>query len=94
MPLPTKNKIKHNVADYYQYVRTRFEDMERETPNLSELVSVQVKVFYVRQKTLGLSQHLIFANVVNWIVAKTRPETMEAAEIVASYFVQNCEVFE
>lgn len=94
MPLPTKNKIKHNVSDYYQYVRLRFEEIERDTPNLSELVSIQVKAFYVQQKTLQLSQHVIFTNVVNWFAAKTKPKTIEAAEIVASYFVQNCEVFE
>jgi hypothetical protein len=94
MPLPTKNKIKHNVSDYYQYVRLRFEEIERDTPNLSELVSIQVKAFYTQQKALELSQHVIFTNVVNWFVAKTNPKTIEAAEIVASYFVQNCEVFE
>jgi hypothetical protein len=94
MPLPTKNKIKHNVSDYYQYVQMRFAELERESPNVSELISLQVKAFYVRQKALELSQHVIFTNVVNWFVAKTKPKTVEAAEIVASYFVQSCEVFE
>ncbi len=94
MPLLTKNKIKHNVADYYQYVQMRFQELERESPNLSELVSLQVRAFYVQQKALKLSQHVIFTNVVNWFVAKTKPKTVEAAEIVASYFVQSCEVFE
>jgi len=94
MPLLTKNKIKHNVADYYQYVQMRFEELERQSPNLSELVSLQVRAFYIQQKALKLSQHVIFKNVVNWFVAKTKPKTVEAAEIVASYFVQSCEVFE
>ena len=94
MPLPTKNKIKHNVSDYYQYVQMRFAELERESPNVSELISLQVKAFYVQQKALELSQHVIFTNVVNWFVAKTKPKTVEAAEIVASYFVQSCEVFE
>jgi hypothetical protein len=94
MPLPTKNKIKHNVSDYYQYVQSRFEELEKESPNLSQLVSLQVKAFYVQQKTLALSQPVIFTNVVNWLIAKTKPKTIEAAEIVASYFVQSCEVFE
>jgi hypothetical protein len=52
-----------------------------------------VKAFYVQQKAMELSQHVIFTNVVNWLVAKTKPKTVEAAEIVASYFVQSCEVF-
>ena len=94
MPFPTKNKIKHNVSDYYQYVQNRFEELERESTNLSELISLQVKAFYVQQKTMALSQQVIFTNIVNWFVAKTRPKTVEAAEIVASYFVQSCEIFE
>lgn len=94
MPHSTKNKIKHNVSDYFQYVRMRFEELERENPNLSELISLQVKTFYVQQKRLQLSQHAIFVNIVSWFIAKTKPATVEAAEIVASYFVQSCEVFE
>ena len=94
MPFPTKNKIKHNVSDYYQYVRLRFEEIERDTPTLSELVATQVKAFYTQQKALQLPQNVIFANIVDWFVAKTKPKTIEAAEIVASYFVQSCEIFE
>lgn len=94
MPLTTKNKIKHNVSDYFRYVQKMFEELERENPNLSDLISIQVKAFYFQQKALNLSQHAIFKNVVAWLSEKTKPETIEAAEIVASYFVQSCEVFE
>jgi len=94
VPFSTKNKIKHNVSDYYQYVRLRFEEIERDTPNRSELIATQVKAFYTQQKVLQLPQHVIFTNVVDWFIAKTTPKTIEAAEIVASYFVQSCEVFE
>lgn len=94
MPFPTKNKIKHNVADYYQYVRLLFEEIERDAPNLSELISTQIKSFYKQQKALQLSQHAIFSNIVDWLFTKTKPTNIESAEIVASYFVQNCEIFE
>lgn len=94
MPFPTRIKIKHNVSDYYQYVRSLFEEVERASPAASELISSQVKTFYLEQKVLDLSQHEIFLNVVDWIAGKTKPATIESAEIVASYFVQNCEVFE
>jgi hypothetical protein len=94
MPLPTTNKIKHNVADYYQFVREKFLEIERENPTVTELIYVQVKALYLKQKSLGLSQQEIFAHVVEWLSARTKPKTIEAAEIVASFFVQNCEVFE
>lgn len=94
MPRATKNKIRHNVSDYFQIVQQHFAELERKSPNVSELVSVQVKAFYTQQKTLALTQHAIFQNVVEWFVVRTHPRTVEAAEIVASYFIQRCEVFE
>ena len=94
MPVPTQRKIKHNVADYYQIIRSRFLQMEREKPTASELIAQQVKVFYLKQKSLGLSQQEVFSNIVKWLQEKTKPKTVEAAEIVTSFFIQNCEVFE
>jgi hypothetical protein len=94
MPSQTRRKIHHNVSDYFVHVRQRFQKLDREKPGTAVLISSQVKTFYLAQKQQGWSQQQIFAGVVSWIVAKTKPKTQEAAEIVASFFVQNCEVFE
>jgi hypothetical protein len=94
MPVPTQQKIKHNVADYYQYIKTKFMEIEREKPCVSDLINSQVKTYYVKQKSLGLSQQEVFENIVAWFCARTKPQTVEAAEIVTSFFIQNCEVFE
>lgn len=92
--LPTQQKIKHNVADFYQYIKTKFLEIEQENPNSSVLICSQVKTFYLKQKSLGISQQEIFSNIVGWFYNKTKPQTIEAAEIVTSFFIQNCEVFE
>jgi hypothetical protein len=94
LPIPTRQKIKHAVADYYQHIRREFREMERNTPNVSQLIFVQVKAFYLKQKSLNPSQLVIFVAIVEWIRFRANPQTLEAAEIVASFFVQNCEVFE
>lgn len=94
MLVPTQQKIKHNVADYYQYIKTKFLEIEREKPTASELIYSQVKAYYLKQKSLGLSQQKVFENIVEWFCIRTKPETIEAAEIVTSFFIQNCEVFE
>jgi len=94
LPTPTRQKIKHAVTDYYQYIRRIFRELERESPNTSQLIFVQVRAFYLKQKSLTPSQVAIFGAVVDWIHFKATPQTIEAAEIVASFFVQNCEVFE
>ncbi len=94
LPGPTRRKIKHAVADYYQHIRREFRELERQTPTASELIYTQVRAYYLKQKTLGLPQSAVFGNVVDWLRTTTSPQTPEAAEIVASFFVQNCEVFE
>lgn len=90
----TKRKIKNNVATYYKYVKDKLADVDAGNPGAANLIATEVKLFYFKQKTLCTSQQEIFTNVVEWISIKTNPQTSDAAEIVASFFIQNCEVFE
>lgn len=94
MPGPLRRKIKNAVADYYLQVRSEFGHMERQDPSSSALIFSQVRTFYLKQKSLGATQPETFANIVDWIRRIGDPDSLEAAEIVASFFVQNCEVFE
>ncbi|MBA1341883.1 MAG: hypothetical protein C5S40_07040 [ANME-2 cluster archaeon] len=91
---PTKRKIKNNVADYYILIRNKFKSIDGIHPDSANLISTQIKSYYLKQKTLESSQQEIFANIVDWIHAKTHPETDDAAEIITSFFIQNCEIFE
>ncbi len=90
---PTKIKIKGNVREYFIFIRKQFEELDRVNPDLSEMISLQIKTYYIKQKNMGVGQQVIFENIVSWIYAKTKPKTNDAAEIMASFFIQNCEVF-
>jgi hypothetical protein len=90
---PTKIKIKGNVREYFIFVRKQFTELDAVNPDLSEMISLQIKTFYIKQNKMGISQQAIFENIVSWIYAKTKPKTNDAAEIIASFFIQNCEVF-
>ncbi len=94
MPPPTQHKIRSAVSSYYGYVKTEFAELERNSPTASTLIFAQVRTFYIKQKKLGLPQGVIFKNVTTWISERTTPSAIDAVEIVASFFVQNCEVFE
>lgn len=94
LPGPTRRKIRNAVVDYYQHIRGEFRRLELDSPMASEVIYGQVKSFYKKQKSLGLDQPQIFSNVVGWIHLHAAPKIDEAAEILAAYFVQNCEVFE
>lgn len=89
-----RRKIKINVSDYFQFIKKKFLELEEDDPNCSELICSQVKSYYLQQKTLQLPKQEIYSNIVDWFHKKAGSETVEAAEIVASFFVQNCEVFE
>ncbi|RXH57966.1 hypothetical protein GRAN_1276 [Granulicella sibirica] len=94
LPGPTRRKIKHHVADYYSHIKRGFRDLEMQTPMASEVIYTQVRSFYKKQKSLGLSQPEIFLNIVLWLRSNTASHSFDAPEIIASFFVQNCEVFD
>lgn len=90
---PTKIKIKNNVREYFTFIRSKFSELDSAEMDLSEIISLQIKTYYVKQKNMGISQQAIFENIVAWIYVKTKPKTNDAAEIIASFFIQNCEIF-
>jgi hypothetical protein len=90
----TKTKIKNDVSSFYLFVRDRFAEMEKLSPMKAVLIAQQVKTFYVKQKSLSLSQQEIFHNTVNWIRSKFHASSQEAAEVIAAFYIQNCELFE
>lgn len=90
---PTKTKIKSNVREYFVFIQSKFYELDGAKLDLSEIISLQIKTYYLKQKNMGLNQQEIFENIVAWIHAKTKPKTGDAAEILASFFIQNCEIF-
>ncbi|WP_460353073.1 MULTISPECIES: ABC-three component system protein [unclassified Pseudomonas] len=89
----TKNKIQYCVTNYFMFVRKKLALMEAEKPLSAENISLQIRLFYNRQAQGSDCQQDIFRNIVEWINSKTKAKSVEAPEILASFFVQNCEVF-
>lgn len=94
LPELITRKIKRNVSDYYPYVRREFRALEQENPTRSQLIYSQVRTFYLKQKSLGLPKQEIYQNVVTWFLNVTKTDMIEAPEVIAAFFVQNCEVFD
>lgn len=89
----TKRKIQHNVSDYYLYIRERILTIDKSNINFSDIICLQIRTFYLKQQQTISDQQTIFDNIVNWIYMKTKPKTIDAAEILAAFFIQNCEIF-
>ena len=89
--------IKMNVMEYYPTIRHYFEDVDRNSPGSFQCIAAQVRSFYFQMtRILGAEhQEKIFEAVIDWIAAKAeKEESRKACEIVAAFFVQDCEVFE
>ena len=90
----TKSRIKSDIAIFYPFIKNQFVEVERSFPTKGVLIAHQVKGFYLKQKSLSLNQQEIYQNTVDWLVLKIGDSSREAAGVVASFFVQNCELFE
>lgn len=90
----SKRKIHLNVQDYFQLIKDKLSNIERESPTKAELISIQIKTFYLLQKDEGKSQELVYKNISNWIMHKTNQASIDSSEILAAFFIQNCEIFE
>ena len=86
-------KIQHYVSKYYPIVRDDCKEMEIEgTLNFEKFCS-QMKFKYQDLRDRGLDQTQIFDVLTEWIAGETHEEK-SSCEVVVSYFVQKCEVFE
>jgi hypothetical protein len=90
---PTKIKINMNVVTYYYFVKNQFNAFNKATPNFSDMVSSQVRLYFLKLDSSGYSQQQIFEGMVEWIRRKTNSQSIEGAEIISSFFIQNCEIF-
>lgn len=90
----TTTRIKQNVSGYFSFVRKKLQLLEAESPNASTIISVQIKSFYLQQAKASSNQQVIFRNIVEWIRRRSNSNSSEASEIIASFYIQNCEIFE
>ncbi len=90
---PTKNKIKFNVTIYYVYIKRRMAELDAEKENAANIISFQVQAYFKKQQQTTKDQQEIFQDMVAWIEHHFKPKTIESAEIITSFFIQNCEIF-
>lgn len=89
----TKSRIEYNVTNYFSFIRTKLRLLDTSAPNAADRISVQIKSFYLQQAKNSESQQLIYKNIVQWLQSKTNSSSLEACEILTSFFIQNCEIF-
>lgn len=86
-------KIHTFVNKYYPDVEAMFKQMEMDGTVDYERFCSQMKFKYKDLAKQGLTQSQVFDEMVAWLTGTTNEET-GPCEVVVSFFVQKCEVFD
>lgn len=89
-----KRKIEFNVCTYYGFIKENMKNYNDSNQLNFELISSEIKTAYLKAATASKDKEMIFNNLVVWLNKKIPDISKNACEIMISFFVQNCEVFD
>lgn len=89
-----KRNIKTNVTYYYTLIEDLLKQANSREIDSAEEISMRVKLYYIELKRKGINQKESFNFLVDWLHQMTGSKCRTTSEIIISYFVQHCEVFE
>lgn len=87
-------KIKNDVTDYYLFLKSLFASMDGINSGRFNLIAGQINSFYNARKMINIDQNRIYKDIAEWLDKKLNIGNVDCCEIIVSFFVQNCEVFE
>ena len=86
-------KVRGNVVQYFSFVKGEFQKLQEKERVPFRIIATQVRHYFYQASRQLYDQELIFDQIVKWFMDKTNCGKT-AGEIVVSFFVQDCEVFE
>lgn len=87
-------QITRNVVEYYNFIQEQIGLLEGRKKATFKMAAELVQDRYIELKKAGRPAGSVFYDISNWIETKTKAGCGEACEILASFFIQNCEVFD
>lgn len=91
--VPNRIKTEAYIKMYYTPIKESFKILELENKARTDFIFQQVKSYYLALKMKGLNQDEIYENMCEWFKMKTNIDKTPKAEILVSFFIQNCEIF-
>lgn len=85
------SRVSNYVSKYFLLVQKMLKELGTES---FDCIALQIKNFYTKCKSETSDKRLIYDKIVDWVKAKSGSNDVDACEIVVSYFIQNCEVFD
>ncbi|MCH4891215.1 HNH endonuclease [Acidaminobacter sp. JC074] len=88
----TESMIKSFVRSYFITIREQFEELDKSKEGSFDLIASQIRTFYIQLKNNEKDKTIIFEQICEWIYIKVGRENKVGCQVLASFFVQNCEV--
>ena len=89
-----RRKIESNVCTYYGFIKESMKNLSYENKLNFDIVASEVKTAYLKAASSTDDKSLIFDLLIKWMISKIPQASKEACEIIISFFVQNCEVYD
>lgn len=90
-----EESVHDDVVKYYPFIQEQFSLLDGSENATFNVIRSEIKTCYEKYAREGLDQNRIFAELSDWLlrVNGLGPEHRGAADVLISFFVQNCAVF-
>ncbi len=86
-------KVSQYILNFYVPIRDALKSLEMQEKAKSKFICSQVRSYYTLLLMQGYDQKNIFEKLCEWFMTNTGISERDKAEVLVSYFIQNCEVF-
>ena len=88
------DEVLRNVVNFFKYIQSLLKTISEEKKYKDVYIADDIKRLYLSISDQPGSKQEKFDCMVNWLMNKTGSSNRKACEIVLSYYIQDCEVFE
>ena len=89
-----KRRIEGYVHSYFPFVRDRLKEIDGKNGFNQQVLAGQIRNCYLKMRDNCTNKSVIFSQMTDWLNNKTLSISKDACEVVISFFVQSCEVFD
>lgn len=89
-----RRKIQYNVCAYFNFIKENLKCLSDEKNKKFDMIACEIKTAYLKAAMTTKDKVVIYNCLVEWLDSKITESTREACEIIISFFVQDCEVFD
>lgn len=86
-------KASQLILNYYIKIKKEFKRIEINENGKSDFIFSQVKSYYLLLVMEKLDHDQIFDHMCEWFMNKVGVNRRDQAEVLVSFFIQNCEIF-